>query len=70
MVVSVNHRLGLLGYNALPAIQTGTEEENSGNFGLLDLAAALDWVAENAERVSAGDRGTSPSPAPLREAAM
>ena len=31
------------GYNALPAIQTGTEEENSGNFGLLDLAAALDW---------------------------
>ena len=46
MVVSVNHRLGLLGYNALPAIQTGTEEENSGNFGLLDLAAALDWARQ------------------------
>lgn len=56
MVVSVNHRLGLLGYNALPAIQTGTEEENSGNFGLLDLAAALDWVAENAESFG-GDSG-------------
>ena len=49
MVVSVNHRLGLLGYNALPAIKGGTDEENSGNFGLLDLAAALDWVIENAE---------------------
>ena len=49
VVVSVNHRLGLLGYNALPALQNGTDEENSGNFGLLDLAAALDWVAENAE---------------------
>lgn len=56
VVVSVNHRLGLLGYNALPAIQTGTEEENSGNFGLLDLAAALDWVAENAESFG-GDSG-------------
>ena len=49
VVVSVNHRLGLLGYNALPAIKNGTDEENSGNFGMLDLAAALDWVAENAE---------------------
>lgn len=49
VVVSVNHRLGLLGYNALPAIKGGTDEENSGNFGLLDLAAALDWVIENAE---------------------
>lgn len=49
VVVSVNHRLGLLGYNALPALKHGTDEENSGNFGLLDLAAALDWVAENAE---------------------
>lgn len=49
MVVSINHRLGLLGFNALPALKTGTEEENSGNFTLLDIAAALDWVRENAE---------------------
>ena len=49
VVVSVNHRLGLLGFNALPALKHGTEEENSGNFTLLDLAACLDWVAENIE---------------------
>lgn len=49
VVVSVNHRLGMLGFNALPALKHGTAEENSGNFSLLDLAAALDWVAENAE---------------------
>lgn len=49
IVVSVNHRLGLLGFNALPALKNGTNEENSGNYALLDLAAALDWVSENAE---------------------
>ena len=48
VVVSVNHRLGLLGFNALPALKNGTSEENSGNYALLDIAAALDWVAQNA----------------------
>lgn len=45
--VSVNYRLGALGFNPLDALKHGTEEENSGNFTLLDIAAALDWVAEN-----------------------
>ncbi len=49
VVVSVNYRLGLLGFNPLPAIDNGTPEENSGNFALLDIAAALDWVDENIE---------------------
>ena len=48
VVVSINHRLGLLGYIALPALKTVAAEERSGNFGLLDIAAALDWVIENA----------------------
>lgn len=48
VVVSINHRLGLLGFNSLPALKNGTPEENSGNYALLDIAAALDWVAENA----------------------
>ncbi|MGT2957597.1 carboxylesterase [Streptococcus bovimastitidis] len=47
--VSVNYRLGALGYNPLTALKHGSEEENSGNFGLLDIALALDWVEENAE---------------------
>ena len=47
VVISINHRLGLLGFCALPAIKNGTPEENSGNFAMLDFAAALDWVKEN-----------------------
>ncbi|WP_322150620.1 carboxylesterase family protein [Paratractidigestivibacter sp.] len=44
--VSLNYRLGLLGFNCLPSLVK--EEGASGNFGMLDIAAALDWVKENA----------------------
>ncbi|MFI3887364.1 carboxylesterase family protein [Streptococcus parauberis] len=47
--VSVNYRLGALGFNPLEALKTGSKEENSGNYSLLDIAAALDWVKANAE---------------------
>jgi len=47
--VSVNYRLGVLGFNPLAALKTGNDEENSGNYSLLDIAAALDWVKENIE---------------------
>ncbi len=49
IVVSINYRLGILGFNALPSIDDGTPEENSGNFTLLDIAESLDWVNENIE---------------------
>ncbi|MCR5294545.1 MAG: carboxylesterase family protein [Lachnospiraceae bacterium] len=43
--VSLNYRLGLLGFNCLPAL---IDEENpTGNFTLLDLAMALQWVRDN-----------------------
>lgn len=47
--ISVNYRLGALGFNPLEALKTGSQEENSGNYSLLDIAAALDWVKANAE---------------------
>ena len=47
VVISINHRLGLMGFCALPALKHGTPEENSGNFAMLDFAAALDWVKDN-----------------------
>ena len=53
--VSVNYRLGVLGFNPLEALKTGTELEQSGNFTLLDIAAALDWVQANIE-VFGGDK--------------
>lgn len=43
--VSIDYRLGLLGFNCLPALQT--EEGSTGNYAMLDIAAALDWVKEN-----------------------
>ena len=42
--VSVDYRLGLLGFNCLPAL---TKDGGTGNFGMLDIASALDWVKEN-----------------------
>lgn len=45
--VSINYRLGPLGFNPLEALKTGTDEEKSGNYTLLDVAAALDWIQEN-----------------------
>ena len=49
VVVSVNYRLGALGWLAHPALETGggTEEAGFGNWGLLDQLAALAWVAGN-----------------------
>ncbi len=48
--VSVQYRLGLLGFNNLPALHTGNKLEDSGNYGLLDQAAALDWIRHNIEK--------------------
>lgn len=42
--VSVNYRLGLLGFNTLPAI---VDEGETSNFALQDMAKALDWVKAN-----------------------
>ncbi|WP_277405662.1 carboxylesterase family protein [Lacrimispora xylanisolvens] len=52
--VSVDYRLGLLGFNCLPALTAG--ENETGNFAMLDIAYALDWVKENIEAFG-GDPG-------------
>ena len=43
--VTLNYRLGIFGFNCLPALQT--EEGATGNYAMLDVAKALDWVKEN-----------------------
>ncbi len=45
--VSVNYRLGPLGWFSHPALKTGNPEDDSGNFGTLDLIAALEWVRDD-----------------------
>ncbi len=48
VVVTVNYRLGALGWFSHPAIQeTQTGLDQSSNFGTLDLIAALKWVQQN-----------------------
>jgi para-nitrobenzyl esterase len=49
LVVSINYRLGLLGWFSHPALRGDARsvEEASGNFALLDMVAALDWVQDN-----------------------
>ena len=55
VVVTVNHRLGVLGYLSLTE-STGPEYLTSGNAGLLDMIASLRWVRENIA-VFGGDPG-------------
>jgi len=45
--VSIHYRLDVLGWFSHPALKTGNPESDSGNFGTLDIIAALEWVREN-----------------------
>jgi para-nitrobenzyl esterase len=49
VVVTINYRLGALGFLAHPAL-AGAPGGPTGNYGLMDQQAALRWVARNAER--------------------
>ena len=47
VTVTVNSRLGPIGYMAHPALTEESEHNASGNYGTLDLIAALEWVRNN-----------------------
>ncbi|MFK7913331.1 MAG: carboxylesterase/lipase family protein [Pseudomonadales bacterium] len=47
VLVSVNYRLGAFGFLAHPALAAETDDDSSGNFGLMDKLAALRWVQDH-----------------------
>jgi para-nitrobenzyl esterase len=49
VVVTLNHRLGALGFLAHAELAADDEYGASGNYGLLDIVAALQWVHRNIE---------------------
>lgn len=53
--VSINHRLGPMGFSNFAAVG-GDKYAASGNVGMLDIIAALEWVRDNIENFG-GDPG-------------
>jgi para-nitrobenzyl esterase len=55
VVVTINYRLGVFGFLAHPDLSRESRDNASGNYGLLDAVAALQWVQKNIEAFG-GDR--------------
>jgi para-nitrobenzyl esterase len=47
VLVTINYRLGVFGFFAHPALSSEGARGGSGNYGLLDMVAALQWVKAN-----------------------
>jgi para-nitrobenzyl esterase len=45
--VSFNYRLGIFGFLAHPALTAESDHHSSGNYALMDMIAALQWVKKN-----------------------
>jgi para-nitrobenzyl esterase len=50
VVVTLNYRLGYLGFLAHPALTAESPDHASGNYGLMDQQAAMQWVQRNIKR--------------------
>ena len=47
VVVTINYRLNVFGFLAHPALSAESPHGASGNYGLLDMVVALEWVRDN-----------------------
>jgi para-nitrobenzyl esterase len=47
VLVTINYRLGPMGFLAHPALSAESSPPSSGNYGILDQIAALQWVRDN-----------------------
>ncbi len=55
VLVTINYRLGPMGFLAHPQLSAESPEHISGNYGSYDILLALQWVNDNAEALG-GDR--------------
>ncbi|MFD4539137.1 carboxylesterase/lipase family protein [Streptomyces bauhiniae] len=56
ITVTINYRLGMLGFLSHPELAEESERDASGNYGMLDQIAALKWIRQNIEAFG-GDPG-------------
>jgi carboxylesterase type B len=49
--ISVNYRRGILGFLSLDALSKRAYPQTSGNYGLGDVIAALQWIKLNVHQV-------------------
>jgi para-nitrobenzyl esterase len=56
VVVTINYRLGAMGFFSHPELTAESHHHSSGNYGLLDQIAALQWVQQNIAQFG-GDPG-------------
>ena len=47
LLVTLNYRLGVMGFFSHPELTAESPHHSSGNYGLLDQLAALNWVQQN-----------------------
>jgi para-nitrobenzyl esterase len=47
VLVTVNYRLGVFGFLSHPELTRESDVKSSGNYGLLDMVKALEWVKKN-----------------------
>jgi para-nitrobenzyl esterase len=47
VIVTINYRLGVFGFFSHPELTAESPHHTSGNYGLLDQVAALEWVKRN-----------------------
>jgi para-nitrobenzyl esterase len=47
LLVTLNYRLGVMGFFSHPGLTAESSHHSSGNYGLLDQLAALNWVRQN-----------------------
>ncbi len=59
VVVTINYRVGVFGFMAHPGLTAEDPRGTSGNYGLLDQIAALQWVQRNAARFGGDPRNVT-----------